>query len=90
MLEYLEGETLDERLDRPPELSIEEALAIAIQIGDGARSRASRRDRASRPEAGQRDARARGRKRGPGDVKLMDFGLASRTAAPAVEGPTPR
>src|SRR5919108_4857523 len=34
VLEYLEGETLEERLRRPAELSIAEALAIAIQIGD--------------------------------------------------------
>src|SRR5713101_7404723 len=34
VLEYLEGETLADRLRRPPELPIDEALAIAIQIGE--------------------------------------------------------
>src|SRR6202040_1519462 len=34
VLEYLEGETLADRLGRPPQLPIDEALAIAIQIGD--------------------------------------------------------
>src|SRR5918996_401801 len=34
VLEYLEGETLADRLSRSPVLPINEALAIAIQIGD--------------------------------------------------------
>ena len=56
VLEYLEGETLADRLRRAPGLSVDEALAIAIQIADGARPRASRRHRPPRSEAGQRDA----------------------------------
>src|SRR5919106_4896735 len=34
VLEYLEGETLADRLARSPALSVSETLAIAIQIGD--------------------------------------------------------
>src|SRR3954467_9022810 len=34
VLEYLEGETLDERLHRTPPLTVDESVAIAIQIGD--------------------------------------------------------
>src|SRR4030088_1205059 len=34
VLEYLEGETLADRLRRSPGLSVDEALAGAIQIGD--------------------------------------------------------
>src|SRR4029453_9049889 len=34
VLEYLEGETLADRLERTPTLPVDEALAIAIQIGD--------------------------------------------------------
>src|SRR3977135_2488583 len=34
VLEYLEGETLTDRLGRTPPLAMDEALAIAIQIGD--------------------------------------------------------
>src|SRR5436190_22018790 len=34
VLEYLEGETLADRLHRSPGLPIDEALALAIQIGD--------------------------------------------------------
>jgi serine/threonine protein kinase len=34
VLEYLEGETLADRLRRSPALSVDEALAIAAQIGD--------------------------------------------------------
>src|SRR6185436_4635349 len=34
VLEYLEGETLADRLDRSPALALDETLAIAIQIGD--------------------------------------------------------
>src|SRR5919108_959210 len=34
VLEYLEGETLADRLARAPDLTVEAALAIAIQIGD--------------------------------------------------------
>src|ERR687891_2378794 len=34
VLEYLEGETLADRLRRTPGLSVRDALAVAIQIGE--------------------------------------------------------
>ena len=83
VLEYLEGETLAERLRRTPGigLPIADALAIAIQIADAL-------DRAHRAGITHRDLK-------PGNVmllggaggssaptiKLLDFGLAARTAA---------
>ena len=64
VLEYLEGETLADQLQRSPVVPVAEALAIAIQIGD-ALDRAHRAGIvASRSEAGQRDAdAASGRRR---------------------------
>src|SRR5258708_3194628 len=93
VLEYLEGETLADRLRRPPELPIDEALAIAIQIGDAL-------DRAHGAGIVHRDLKPGNvmlvRRTGPAfargsgaassssapDVKLLDFGLAARTAVP--------
>jgi serine/threonine protein kinase len=79
VLEYLEGETLAERLRRP--LSIEDAIAIAIQIGDAL-------DHAHRAGIVHRDlkpgnvmlTRRAGGASGAHDIKLLDFGLAARTA----------
>ena len=80
VLEYLEGESLEKRLDRPPVLSIKEALAFAIQIGRGL-------DRAHHAGIAHRDLKpgnvmlvAKPESPGSCGVKLMDFGLASRTA----------
>lgn len=81
VLEYLEGETLAQRLRRSPALSIDAAIAIAIQIGDAL-------DRAHREGIVHRDlkpgnvmlVRQRGASTEP-HVKLLDFGLATRTAA---------
>jgi hypothetical protein len=80
VLEYLEGESLEKRLNRPPVLSIKEALAFAIQIGRGL-------DRAHHAGIAHRDLKpgnvmlvAKPESPGSCDVKLMDFGLASRTA----------
>jgi len=80
VLEYLEGETLADRLRRPPELPIDEALAIAIQIGEAL-------DRAHRAGIVHRDLKPgnvmlvrRGGPSGAPDIKLLDFGLAARTA----------
>lgn len=78
VLEYLEGETLADRIRRSGALPIGEALTIAVQIGDAL-------DRAHRAGIVHRDLK-------PGNVmlvtvrgaaeptvKLLDFGLASRT-----------
>ena len=80
VLEYLQGESLEKRLERPPVLSIKEALAFAIQIGRGL-------DRAHHAGIAHRDLKpgnvmlvAKPESPGSCDVKLMDFGLASRTA----------
>ena len=76
VLEYLEGQTLAERLRDGRALSLDAALAIAIQIGDAL-------DRAHRAGIVHRDLK-------PGNVmlvagqsatpvvKLLDFGLAAR------------
>jgi len=81
VLEYLEGETLEERLRRPVDLSIADALAIAIQIGDAL-------DRAHHAGIVHRDLKPANvmllRRDGPSgspEVKLLDFGLAAHTAA---------
>jgi Tol biopolymer transport system component/tRNA A-37 threonylcarbamoyl transferase component Bud32 len=80
VLEHLEGETLASRLKKTPVLPLDEALAIAVQIGDAL-------DRAHRAGISHRDLKPgnvmlvqRAGASGP-DVKLLDFGLASRTTA---------
>jgi Tol biopolymer transport system component/tRNA A-37 threonylcarbamoyl transferase component Bud32 len=87
VLEYLEGETLAERLRRSPGLSVGEALALAIQIGDAL-------DRAHRAGIVHRDLKPgnvmlvrRGGVSSSPDVKLLDFGLAAWTT---VARPQPR
>jgi eukaryotic-like serine/threonine-protein kinase len=79
VLEHLEGETLASRLQKTPVLPLDEALAIAVQIGDAL-------DRAHRAGISHRDLKPgnvmlvqRAGASGP-DVKLLDFGLAARTA----------
>ena len=79
VLEYLEGETLADRLRRTPVLPVDEALAIAIQIG-------SALDRAHRAGIAHRDLKPgnvmllrRAAASNAPDVKLLDFGLAART-----------
>ncbi len=79
VLEYLEGETLADRLERTPTLPIDDALAIAIQIGDAL-------DHAHRAGVVHRDLKPGNvmlaRRVGAAsavDVKLLDFGLAART-----------
>ncbi len=78
VLEFLEGETLADRIRRSGALPVGEALPIAIQIGDAL-------DRAHRAGIAHRDLKPgnvmlvrRAGASGP-DVKLLDFGLAART-----------
>jgi len=85
VLEHLEGETLASRLKKTPVLPIEEALAIAVQIGDAL-------DRAHRAGISHRDLKPgnvmlvqRAGASAP-DVKLLDFGLAARTATARPSG----
>jgi eukaryotic-like serine/threonine-protein kinase len=82
VLEYLEGETLADRLGRTPALAVADALAIALQVGEGL-------DRAHRAGIIHRDLKPGNvmliSRRGPTatpDVKLLDFGLASRVVQP--------
>jgi serine/threonine protein kinase/Tol biopolymer transport system component len=78
VLEYLEGETLADRLKRSPALSIADALALAIQIAEAL-------DRAHRAGIVHRDLKPGNvmlvRRAGSTtpDAKLLDFGLAART-----------
>src|SRR3954467_1133993 len=79
VLEYLEGETLLDRLRRTGALPVDAALAIAIQIGEALQ-------RAHRTGIVHRDLKpgnvmliARAGAAVP-HVKLLDFGLAARTA----------
>jgi len=79
VLEYLDGETLADRLRRTPVLPVDEAVAIAIQIG-------SALDRAHRAGIAHRDLKPgnvmlvrRAAAADTPDVKLLDFGLAART-----------
>ena len=80
VFEYLEGETLADRIMRTPALAIDEVLSMAIQIADAL-------DHAHRAGIVHRDLKPGNvmlvRRPGPAgypDVKLLDFGLASRTA----------
>ena len=78
VLEYLEGETLADRLRRTPVLPVDEAVAIAIQIG-GALDRAHRAGIAHRDlKPGNVMLLRRAAAPGAPDVKLLDFGLAAR------------
>src|SRR5262245_53557523 len=86
VLEHLEGETLATRLKRTPVVPVDEALAIAVQIGDAL-------DRAHRAGISHRDLKPgnvmlvrRAGTAGVPDVKLLDFGLASRTATSRPSG----
>jgi Tol biopolymer transport system component len=76
VLEYLEGETVAERLARAGRLDPSEALKIAIDIGDAL-------DRAHRSGIVHRDLKPANVMLTDAGAKLLDFGLA-KTAAPAV------
>jgi Tol biopolymer transport system component/tRNA A-37 threonylcarbamoyl transferase component Bud32 len=79
VLEFLEGETLADCLRRTGALPVDEALSMAVQIGDAL-------DRAHRAGIAHRDLKPGNvmlvRRAGASapDVKLLDFGLASRTS----------
>ncbi len=80
VMEYLEGETLAQRLSRGP-LPLKETLRLAIEIADAL-------DQAHRKGFVHRDLK-------PGNVmltrsgsKLLDFGLAKVTVPPSGEDPT--
>src|SRR6185436_3054358 len=86
VLEYMEGETLADRLSRAPAPTVDEALAIAIQVGDAL-------DRAHRAGIVHRDLKPgnvmlvrRAAASDPPDVKLLDFGLAARTTTSRPSG----
>ena len=89
VFEYLEGETLAGRLLQSPVIPRDEALAIAIQIGDALA-------RAHRAGIVHRDLKPanvmlvrRDGASGPPLAKLLDFGVAARAAAarpPALDG----
>ena len=80
VLEFLEGETLADRIRRSGALTVDETLTIAVQIADGL-------DRAHRAGIAHRDLKPGNvmlvRRAGASapDVKLLDFGLAARTTA---------
>ena len=77
VMEYLEGETLAERLRRGP-MPIEELLRVGIQIADGL-------DRAHRQGVVHRDLKPGNVMLTKGGAKLLDFGLAKSTTASGMD-----
>jgi len=73
VMEYLEGETLTDRLARGP-IPLPEALGIAIAIGDAL-------DKAHRQGVIHRDLKPSNVMLTPSGPKLLDFGLAKSQAA---------
>jgi Tol biopolymer transport system component len=84
VLEYLEGETLADRLGRGERLRPAEALQIAIEISEAL-------DKAHRSGIVHRDLKPANvflvrRGKGPPQAKLLDFGLAKSTSPLAESG----
>jgi Tol biopolymer transport system component/predicted Ser/Thr protein kinase len=75
VMEYLEGETLAERLARGP-LPLEQTLRYGIEIADAL-------DRAHRQGIVHRDLKPGNVMLTKSGVKLLDFGLAKATAPPS-------
>jgi len=77
VMQYLDGDTLDQRLARGP-VPVADALRIAIELADAL-------DKAHRAGVTHRDLKPSNIKLTKSGVKLLDFGLA-RTGAPLVTG----
>ena len=80
VMEYLEGETLAQRLERGP-LPMEQALRYAVQISDAL-------ERAHRHKVIHRDLKPSNIMLVRDGAKLLDFGLAKLHAAAAAEAET--
>ena len=72
VMEFIPGETLQQRLDRTGPLDVPEVLRIGRQIAEGLAAAHATRPDPPRHQAGQRPAR----RRVSSKVKITDFGLA--------------
>jgi serine/threonine protein kinase len=79
VLEYLEGESLQQRLERGP-LTLDQSVRYATQIADAL-------DKAHRSGVVHRDLKPANVMLTKGGVKLLDFGLA-KTAEPIISADT--